>query len=88
MRDEAACADGAAEYAAENAAARDVKADYVALGHSIVCGPWGDVVSKAEGGEECVVTTLLDLDVVEATRNRLPIINGARPELYARWSHL
>ena len=41
--------------------ARDESAGYVAWGHSKVVNPWGEVVGKADAGEE---TIFVDIDLV------------------------
>lgn len=41
-------------YVATISAARDLKADYVAWGHSMVVDPWAKVVVEAGDGEEII----------------------------------
>ena len=61
--------------------ARDEKASYVAWGHSIVCDPWGSVVSELDEGEHVAVIDL-DLSRVSAIRRQLPIMSARRTDLY------
>ncbi|MBO5785172.1 MAG: hypothetical protein J6R05_03790, partial [Bacteroidaceae bacterium] len=61
--------------------ARDVNASYVAWGHSIVCDPWGSVVSELDEGEHVAVIDL-DLTRVAAIRRQLPILSARREDLY------
>ncbi|MBR5572246.1 MAG: carbon-nitrogen hydrolase family protein [Oscillospiraceae bacterium] len=61
--------------------ARDVNASYVAWGHSIICDPWGSVVSELDEGEHIAVTDL-DLSRVSAIRRQLPILSARREDLY------
>ena len=61
--------------------ARDENASYVAWGHSIVCDPWGSVVSELDEGEHVAVTDL-DLSRVAAIRRQLPILSARREDLY------
>ncbi len=47
-------------------------------GHSLVVGPWGDII--ADGGNLAgVVRASIDLDKVEATRARIPSLSHDRP---------
>ncbi|MBS8263220.1 carbon-nitrogen family hydrolase [Mesobacillus boroniphilus] len=50
-------------------------------GHSMVIGPWGDVI--AEGGEEEeILLAEIDLEEVKEARGKIPIFADRRPELY------
>ncbi|MBP3700580.1 MAG: carbon-nitrogen hydrolase family protein [Lachnospiraceae bacterium] len=53
--------------------ARDEKGSYVAYGHSIVTGPWGNVVAQADGQEQVVVAEV-DLGEISRIRSQLPIM--------------
>lgn len=61
--------------------ARSTAASYVAYGNSIVCDPWGSVVSRC-GAEETVAITELDLDRVDEVRQQLPILSARRTDIY------
>ena len=61
--------------------ARDATASYVAWGHSIVCDPWGSVVSELDEKEHVAVTDL-DLSRIAAIRRQLPILSARREDLY------
>jgi len=51
------------------------------FGHSMIIGPWGDVL--AEGGEEeTILTADLDLAEVDRVREKIPVFRDRRPELY------
>ena len=51
------------------------------FGSSGVIDPWGETL--VEGGEtEALLTVRIDLDTVEATREKIPIFADRRPELY------
>jgi omega-amidase len=50
-------------------------------GHSMVIGPWGDVIAEAGEGQE-ILTAEIDLDQVRDARGKIPIFADRRPELY------
>jgi len=51
------------------------------FGSAAVIDPWGETL--IEGGEtEALLTVRIDLETVEATRNKIPIFADRRPELY------
>lgn len=50
-------------------------------GHSMIVDPWGKIV--IEGGEDpMLLTAEIDLDLVAEVRQRIPIFEDRRPELY------
>lgn len=51
------------------------------VGRSMVVDPWGVIVGVASD-TECVLTTTIDLDFIEEVRQRYPLIEQRRPELY------
>ena len=51
------------------------------VGRSLVVGPTGEVLAEA-GGEEEVLTCLVDTDLVAAARAAVPSLAHRRPELY------
>ena len=51
------------------------------FGHSTVIDPWGETLVEGEEGE-VLLTTTVDLDVVDDVRRRIPIFQDRRPELY------
>ncbi|XP_026727633.1 omega-amidase NIT2-like isoform X2 [Trichoplusia ni] len=61
--------------------ARDVKAKYVAWGHSLVVNPWGKVMQKLD---ERPGTIIMDIDtkVVEQVRTQIPIRKQRRTDVY------
>ena len=61
--------------------ARDNGASYTAWGHSIVCDPWGSVVSQCDENTRIVVTEL-DLERVQAVRRQLPLLSARRTDVY------
>lgn len=63
------------------APARDKSAGYVAWGHSIVCDPWGTVLSELDENEHVQVTEI-DLGRIEAVRQQLPLLSARRTDLY------
>ncbi len=61
--------------------ARDKSAGYVAWGHSIVCDPWGTVLSELDE-QEAVAVTDIDLGRIDEVRAQLPILSARRTDLY------
>ena len=68
-------------YTVGTAPARDPNASYQSWGHSIVCSPWGDVLTQADA-DECVKVTELDLDRLMRIREELPLLKQRRTDLY------
>lgn len=50
-------------------------------GHSAVVSPWGERLAEAGDGEEILFATM-DLTRVAEARDKLPVLQGQRPELY------
>ncbi len=52
------------------------------FGHSLAVDPWGEVL--IEGGEdEDLLTVTVDLSKVHQVRQKIPILNDRRPEIYS-----
>ncbi|MGM0396785.1 MAG: carbon-nitrogen hydrolase family protein [Bacillota bacterium] len=54
---------------------------YVAYGHSLVAGPWGDIISELDI-DEGILHVTIDTDKIEKVRNELPLLKHRREELY------
>jgi omega-amidase len=55
--------------------------DTVFAGHSMIVDPWGRIV--IEGGEDpMMLTAEIDLDLVDEVRERIPVFEDRRPDLY------
>jgi deaminated glutathione amidase len=52
-------------------------------GHSMIVGPWGEVMAEAPDGEGVIVADLT-ADTVAEVRTRLPSLHNRRPGVY-RW---
>ena len=63
------------------APARDPSASYRSWGHSIVCSPWGEVLSEMDEAEGVAITSL-DLDRLDAVREQLPLLKHRRTDVY------
>jgi omega-amidase len=50
-------------------------------GHSAVIDPWGQVIIEGEQ-EQVLLTTEIDLDVVNQVRERIPVLKEVRPDIY------
>ena len=68
-------------YTVGTAPARDQNASYQSWGHSIVCSPWGEILTQLDDKEAVAVTTL-NLDRLEAVRNQLPLLKQRRTDIY------
>lgn len=52
------------------------------FGHSMIIDPWGEIV--AEGGEEeTIVSGTLDSSLTDSVRQRIPVFEDRRPNLYS-----
>lgn len=61
--------------------ARDMHASYHAYGHSMVCSPWGRVVSEMDEREGYAITEI-DLSEVQKVRKQIPLLTAIREEAY------
>lgn len=68
-------------YVATPSPARDEQSGYIAWGHSQVVNPWGEVVAKAEQGQEIIYADI-DLDYLQQVRTQIPITVQKRADLY------
>jgi predicted amidohydrolase len=61
--------------------AQDDKASYVAYGHSMIAGPWGEVLSEARAGEEIIYADIR-LKRIDDVRRELPVLYNRREDIY------
>jgi omega-amidase len=54
---------------------------YVAWGHSSIITPWGDVIAKADAGQE-TITADLDFEEVDKVRQNIPTSKQKRHDIY------
>jgi predicted amidohydrolase len=54
---------------------------YESYGHSIVCNPWGTVLTEAKYDEELIITEI-DLSSIAKIREDLPIFSNRRSDIY------
>ncbi len=52
--------------------ARNTSADYVSYGNSMVCDPWGSVISRADEKEGIHIADI-DLNMVNSIRSQIPV---------------
>jgi predicted amidohydrolase len=64
---------------AVNRVGTDGKYDF--CGHSAVIDPWGNAVVEA-GDSEILLTATIDTDMVATVRQKIPVFDDRRPELY------
>ena len=51
-------------------------------GHSMIVGPWGDVLGESTASGEDVVLATLDLDDVVRRRQQIDVLGLRRPDVY------
>lgn len=61
--------------------ARDLKADYIAWGHSMLVDPWGKILVQAEYDEALLVHDV-DLKYADTIRQQIPVGFQRRTDLY------
>jgi len=52
------------------------------FGHSLIVGPWGDVLGESRSDNEDVLVATLDLDEVDRRRSQIDVFHLRRPDLY------
>lgn len=50
-------------------------------GHSIIVGPWGEIIAEA-AEDETILYGEIDVNNVEEVRNKIPIFTDRRPSIY------
>ena len=63
------------------APARNPSASYVSWGHSIVAGPWGNVINQMDAEEDFRITEI-DLEEIRRAREQIPALSGRRTDVY------
>jgi len=63
------------------ALARDPEIPFNSWGHSIVCDPWGKILSQADENEALIFTDI-DLDATDEIRVQMPVLSHRRTDLY------
>lgn len=61
--------------------ARNHELAYVPYGHSLIAGPWGDIIKDA-GADESVVVVTVDMDECMRIRSVFPLIEHRRTDRY------
>jgi predicted amidohydrolase len=51
-------------------------------GHSMIVGPWGDVLAESKKDGPDVIVTTIDLDEVTLRRSQIDVLELRRPEIY------
>lgn len=57
-------------------------------GHSMIIGPWGEIIAKSSKDEDCVLLADLDFDEVRKRRNQIAVLKFRRPDIYQQPIHL
>lgn len=53
------------------------------FGHSMIIDPWGEIVAEGKENEEILVGSI-DPAMVDAVRERIPVFEDRRPEIYLK----
>ncbi len=56
-------------------------ASYHSFGHSIITGPWGDVIAESDEKENLIISEI-DLSEIKKIREELPLLKNKRKDLY------
>lgn len=62
--------------------ARGETGPLVCHGHSMIVGPWGEILAEAGGADETVIVADLDFGLQDDVRARLPSLAHRRPDVY------
>lgn len=57
--------------------ARNIEASYIAYGNSMICDPWGNILSRADEKEQIVFEDI-DLDMVDSIRAQIPVVKDLK----------
>ncbi len=57
--------------------------DRLSYGNSMIVDPWGEVLARAAGEGECVITAELDFGSLSAIRDKLPSLANRVPAAYS-----
>ena len=63
------------------APARDPESGYTSWGHSMVVGPWGNIINQMDEKEGYIISEL-DLSLVDKVRKELPLLAHRRHDMY------
>ncbi|MGI6205478.1 MAG: carbon-nitrogen hydrolase family protein [Anaerovoracaceae bacterium] len=68
-------------FIAGTASAFSPDSSYHAYGHSIICGPWGEVLGELDENPGMLMTEI-NTDITADVRNQLPILKNRRTDIY------
>jgi len=68
-------------FIAAAAPARNKELSYVSYGNSMITGPWGDVIARADENERIIYADI-DLNKLKKVRNGLPLFKNRRDDVY------
>lgn len=68
-------------FAMGTAPARNEASGYTSWGHSLVVGPWGNIIEQMDEKEGYIIN-VLDINQVDKIRNELPLLAHRRRDVY------
>jgi omega-amidase len=61
--------------------ARNKDLSYVSYGHSMITGPWGEILARADEKENIIYANI-DMDEIEKVKKELPLLKNRRKDIY------
>jgi deaminated glutathione amidase len=52
-------------------------------GHSLIVGPWGEILAEGDGSTPAIIATTIDLAQVKEIRDRLPSLYHERHDIFS-----
>jgi predicted amidohydrolase len=55
---------------------------FSSFGHSLIIGPWGEVLAESDSDEEDILIATVDTREVDRRRSQIAVLTLQRPDLY------
>jgi omega-amidase len=69
-------------YIAAASPSRNYESSYISYGNSMITGPWGNVIQKADEKEEIIFADIMPSEI-ERVRRELPLLKHRRIDIYS-----